>query len=165
MKTLLLVVEKMHEFLEIRARMGVLLEANAKLVMALFKPAIISGRLSDSDMEWLKDSCSCRDFVFSKSLLPLSEFYMDKNEVLSSAIWGIWNSITYMNNQEPLLSHFFRSKRSEEKRFLGYCALVATAAIHFADGNAQTTITSDAFYSSETYQQQVNAALNYLGKR
>lgn len=139
-----------------------LIELDERISDALFRPAVVSGYLSDSDMRWAHETCSDKTEQFLASLLLLSEFYQDKNAILSAALWGIWNSVTYLRRQRSMLPILFERKKKNELFFIHCRGLVTTAAIHFSGGQAKTAITSNAIEDLAAYEANVAKTVNNL---
>ena len=155
------VIKDVREHLHNVSKLGNL---DKKLLNALIQPAIDDGYLLDSSLKWQDLSYKHKANNFTKAILDLSEFYRVANPVLSSALWGIWNSIDYFEKQHGLFWAFliaFRKWR-QERYFLHYRALVATAVCHFADGTPETHITSDAVVNIDVYENLVRQAIKHL---
>jgi hypothetical protein len=122
-------VKKSSENLNIGKRLG---DIDDQLIGAMFQLAIDNG-LSEAANElfWRDSRCQSEAHYFKTGLLHVSEFYADWNPVLSSALWGIWNTIQLSGRDLEEMSlerqavHFARYKR-----------LVSDAILHFADGDA-----------------------------
>ena len=95
-------------------------------------------------------------------LLPLSEFYEGINPPLSSALWGIWNSVRHFRGQRSLLSILFERKTSKANAFVALRALAATAAIQFSDGTAYIVVTSDAPNNLAAYERYAEETIQNL---
>ena len=141
-----------------------ILEIDEKLTNALFKPAIVSGifYFNSNELEWMNECYRYKGDSFLQSLLRLSEYYQNLNSPLSAALWGIWNTSNYMRNNRSIFFRLFENKKQNETFFISLRAIVATAAIQFADGNALTTITSDAYHNIEEYKKYAENALSKL---
>lgn len=137
---------------------------DAQLVDALFMPAVRAGAFSPSSLRWRQDDDKRHADVFHEQLLPLSEFYATVNAPLSAAIWGIANTFNYMRQHRPILKVITESKSMDERLFVGLQALVATAALQFAHGTADTVITSTAPNNMELYRKHVEIAIAHLSK-
>ena len=129
--------KRVREEMAINRRMG---EIDDQLIDALFQPAIDDG-LSEGGTElfWRDPKCRSEASSFKTGLLYMSEFYVERNPVLSSALWGIWNTIQYTEQDFAGLS-----RKRQKADFIRYKALTATAIMHFANGDAYTQVTSDA---------------------
>ena len=128
-----------------------------RLLDALFTPAVDSGIVNS---RWQDQANENRGWDLLRQLLPLSEFYHPRNPPLSAAIWSIWNTATYLRNNRSILAMLFEGKRAKEELFIGLRALVATAAIQFADGTAATVVISRG--DMATYRAQTELALARL---
>ena len=136
-----------------------LLRLDEKLAHALFEPALASEKLSQSDVDWMMPLCPDKAASFLRSLLPLSEFYSSRNPVLAAAIWGIWNSLSYMRRQRSLLAMLFQGQKKKAALFIHYRALVNAALIRFSDGCATTGMNTSAFDDPGNYKLQAEAAI------
>ncbi len=134
---------------------------DAELIDALFRPAIKSEYLLTDELRWKDKSCSLRANEFLSSLLRLSEYYADQNPVLSAGLWGVWNASKYLTSQGGFSS---TSKKAQEKNFIHIRALVATAAIHFANGDAYTSTTLIARTDIDAYEKDVDHAISELNQ-
>ena len=151
------------EMTEYACKARELLETDRSLVDALFEPAILSGSFRRPFyLDWRNESCEEKSSSFSESLLPLSEYYMYKNGVLSTAIWGIWNTIRLMRAQRSIINALRENSERKNADFLNYRGLVATAALQFADGTAYTEPTSDALYRIDDYKSLAAEAIQHL---
>ena len=114
------------------------------VVNAAFSPA--EGWYEIDMIHW-KAGTDSRTFL--SELLTLSEFYERFNPVLSSALWGIWNTAQYLERVEIQRSFWVtfggRSEKRRKQDFHDYRALVATAVVHFSDGTPQTSITNPTY--------------------
>lgn len=141
----------------------VLQSLDERLLKALFAPAVNAGVFEFDGMPWEAPANRERADALIDQLLPLSEFYQQNNPPLSAAIWGIWNAVRYLRRQRSLLSILTESKKKDEETFVAVRALVATAAIQFADGTASTMVTSDAMNNLATYRKCAEEAIRNIG--
>lgn len=138
----------------------VLEELDELVLNALFAPAEDAGIFDDEDISsWRDPSRRNRADSLLDQLLTLSEFYQEINPPLSSALWGIWNSVKYFRGQSSFLNAITESKKSNNRVFVGIRALVATAAVQFSDGTASTVATSDAMENLSIYRKRVEEAI------
>ena len=135
-----------------------LAEIDDQLIDAMFQPAIDDG-LSEggSELFWRDPQCGGVADSFKTGLLYMSQFYAEWNPVLSSALWGVWNTIQY---SERDLRGMTRKRQKAD--FIRYKALAATAIMHFADGDAYTQMTSDAGQSMDWYELYTKQAIESL---
>ena len=93
---------------------------------------------------------------FLQQLYKLSEYYMTINPVLSSGLWGIWNTLDYMSRG--------RTKRINDKELLQhYKALVATAVLQFADSDADCYVSLN-YAEKEELEKYVATAIDDIEK-
>ena len=128
-----------------------------QLLNALFAPAVKEGIV---DLRWQDQANENRGWDLLRQLLPLAKFYHQRNPPLSAAIWGIWNTATYLRNNRSIPAMLFEGKRSKEQLFVGLRALVTTAAVHFVDGTATAVVTSPV--DMATYPEYTEATLARL---
>jgi hypothetical protein len=143
------------------------LELDNKLVDALFQPALESGYFDQNDFDWMNSNNRYRIDDFMKALLLLSEFYQEINPVLSASIWGVWNTLQYFFKKRTLFSVFFPRESKDSRLLIAAKALVATAALQFADGTASTVSTSHSLLSKknfEAYKVIAESAIKKLSK-
>ena len=78
---------------------------------------------------------------------------MEKNPVLSAALWGIWNTSDYLKyNADKGKGFLFKLPIPIPGPFEHYRALVATAAVQFADGTAYTFNSRTAIFDPDGYE-------------
>ena len=135
---------------------------DAELIDALFRPAIKSEYLLTDELRWKDKSCSLRANEFLSTLLKLSDYYADQNPVLSASLWGVWNASKYLTSQGGFSS---TSKKAQEKNFIHIRALAATAALHFANGDARISISANARADIDTYEKDVDNAISELNQQ
>ncbi|STR45694.1 hypothetical protein [Iodobacter fluviatilis] len=133
-----------------------------QVVDALFKPALQSHVFAPEDLIWSLSECAYRSEVFLHQLLPLSEFYQSRNAPLSAAIWGIWNTLQYARGQRGFFATVFTTRSQQKKLFIAARALVATAAVQFSNGEAQTKSTSGALSDLPRYKTYVAETIQHL---
>jgi hypothetical protein len=134
-----------------------LTELDKELVAVLYEPAFANGVCP-----WLSEERSEQIDDFLSTLLIVSEYYVDRNPVLSASLWGIWNTVQYLRHTRSSSSILFESRKKREMLFIHLRALVATAVIHYADRNAQTSITSNALSNMADYESKVKEAKEIL---
>jgi hypothetical protein len=139
-----------------------ILKQDERLLAAVFAPAVAAGVIDEDLHRWTQASCTDPADALVGELLLLSEYYQDVNPVLSAAIWGIWNSVNYLRRQRPIWLALFESRRVSRRAFTNIRALVATAVIQFADGDAHTVVTSSALVDMARYHANVERAIESL---
>ena len=142
---------------QIKANTQRVIDLDKKLIDALYAPAVAEHDTADGvDQAILQrligwkderlekgrskeDREDLRAIVFRESIFELSQFYMEKNPVLSAALWGIWNTSDYLKyNADKGKGFLSKQPIPIPDLFEHYRALVATAAVQFADGTAYT---------------------------
>ena len=77
---------------------------------------------------------------------------MEKNPVLSAALWGIWNRSDYLRyNADKGKGFLFKLPITIPGLFEHYRALVATATVQFTDGTAYTFNSRTAIFDPDGY--------------
>lgn len=145
------------------ANMRQLLELDESLVRAVFAPPLKNYAIDEDAMQWQHPNCVRASQVFLNALLPVSEYYQKLNPPLSAALWGIWNTWSYLLfRDDSWFNTFFLSTKLDAKRLKALKALVATAAVQFADGTAITSVTSNPLSDIDCYKSLAGLALSDL---
>ena len=89
---------------------------------------------------------------FIWEIYDLSEYYQDKNAVLSAALWGIWNACSHLRDNSPPPSS--KKEQNAKQLLQNYRALVATAIARFSNEAPNTTDTDDAVSDLPTQENK-----------
>lgn len=151
-----------EEIKKIQKNSNRIIELDKMLLNALYKNAINNDVFLSDNIKWLKEKNSSDVDDFISCLLQISEYYSNINPVLSAALWGNWNAISYLHKQRTFLSIIFETEKKRRKKFMHFSGLVATAIVHFADGSATTSVTSTALNNLKNYEEKVLTAIKII---
>jgi citrate lyase beta subunit len=135
---------------------------NDELVDLMMVP--IKRKWPDYAFYWKQEKLNNpRHHHFLKDMALAAGEYEGLNAVLSAGIWGNWNAIQLID-ADSVRRTMFRSAddRNDQIRFRRYKDMMATAAIHFADGSAFVYDIHPAVHKMRGYREYVAEAKENL---
>jgi hypothetical protein len=148
-----------------------ILDLDLLVIQALFAPAIRAGVFESGEFSWMRPDCNDAENAFIDDLLPLSQYYTDKNPVLSAAIWSIWDSLRTLETPFvvfswiPMFFSFLSKNRwTKRRRISVFQGLVATTAIRFSSGKVPADLILRPLDNFQGYSDQVQQAIRNLSR-